>query len=175
MGIKDDFLNVRRETFREFELNADKKDPEYIALLEELRRILERHNIEEMTASQMQAQQNDLDALRKKIHDLNAENDRLTSKYTGDKKFMRVHKRLSKQFSSPIMLHTLLIEVKTTIDGKLLSNYAILDNEPYFTNELAGNLIREMEEFSITAKAKDIRNIATTIAQEYINERNSTS
>ena len=33
----------------------------------------------------------------------------------------------------------------------------------------------EMEEFSITAKAKDIRNIATTIAQEYINERNSTS
>ena len=175
LGIKDDFLAVRRETCREFEINADKKDPEYIALLEELRRILQRHNIEEMTASQMQAQQNDLDALRKKIHDLNAENDRLTSKYGGDEKFMRIHKRLANQISSPTMLHELLIEMKTTIDGKLLNNYVMLDNEPYFTSELARNLIRGTEKFSIPAKAKFIRNIAAIIAQEYIDERKSTS
>ena len=175
LGIKDDFLAVRRKTCREFEINADKKDPEYVALLEELRRILERHNIEEMTAAQMQAQQNDLDALRKKIHDLNAENDRLTSKYGGDEKFMRIHKRLAGQFSSPTMLHELLIEMKTTIDGKLLNNYVMLDNEPYFTSELARNLIRGTEKFSIPAKAKFIRNIAAIIAQEYIDERKSTS
>lgn len=78
LGIKDDFLSVRRETCREFETNTDKKDPEYVALLEELRIILERHNIEEMTASQMQAQQNDLNSLRKKIRDLNYKNERLT-------------------------------------------------------------------------------------------------
>ena len=87
MGIEVEFLKVRRETCREFDINTDKKDPEYIALLEELRRILEQHNIEEMTALQMQAQQHDFDALRKKIHDLNAENDRLTTKYFSDKKF----------------------------------------------------------------------------------------
>lgn len=173
LGIKDDFLSVRRETCREFEINADKKDTEYVMLLEELRSILERHNIEEMTASQMQAQQDDLDALRKKIHDLNAENARLTSKYAGDKKFMRVHKRLSGQISSQPLLHTLLIEVKTTVDSKLLSNYAVLDNAPYFESELKGDLIRGMEKFSIPAQAKLIRNIAATIAQEYIDERNS--
>ena len=173
LGIKDDFLSVRRETCREFENNADKKDPEYVAILEELRLILERHNIEEMTASQMQAQQNDLDSLRKKIRDLNSKNERLTSKYAGDEKFMRVHKRLSSQFSSSTMLHELLIEVKTTIDGKLISNYAVLDNAPYFESELKGDLIRGMEKFSIPAKAKFIKNIAATIAQEYIDERNS--
>ena len=61
LGIEVEFLKVRRETCREFDINADEKDPEYIALLEELRRILEQHNIEEMTASQMQAQQHDFD------------------------------------------------------------------------------------------------------------------
>ncbi|MBR0290263.1 MAG: type I restriction endonuclease subunit R, partial [Selenomonadaceae bacterium] len=115
LGIKVEFLKVRRETCIEFDINADKKDPEYITLLEELRRILEQHNIEEMTAAQMQIEQQELDALRKKIHDLNAKNDRLTAKYSGDKKFMRIHKRLSSQFSSPTMLHKLLIELKQTI------------------------------------------------------------
>lgn len=177
LGIEVEFLKVRRKTCREFEINADKKDPEYIALLEELRRILEQYNIEEMTALQMQDQQHDFDALRKKIHDLNAENDRLTIKYIGDKKFMRIHKRLSNQdeFSSPTMLHELLIEVKTTVDDKLLSNYAVLDNAPYFESELKGDLIRGMEKFSIPAKAKFIKNVAAIIAQEYIDERNALS
>lgn len=177
LGIEVEFLKVRRKTCREFEINADKKDPEYIALLEELRRILEQYNIEEMTTLQMQDQQHDFDALRKKIHDLNAENDRLTIKYIGDKKFMRIHKRLSNQdeFSSPTMLHELLIEVKTTVDDKLLSNYAVLDNAPYFESELKGDLIRGMEKFSIPAKAKFIKNVAAIIAQEYIDERNALS
>ena len=171
MGIKDDFINIRRETCREFEMNADKKDPEYIALLEELRRILEQHNIEEMTALQMQAQQHDFDALRKKIHDLNAENDRLTAKYVGDKKFMRIHKRLSSQFSSPTALHELLIELKQTIDGELFRNYAIINNTAYFEGNIRRDLVLTLENFP----ASNIRNIAKIVAQEYIDERNAVS
>lgn len=171
MGIEVDFLKVRRETCREFDINTDKKDPEYIALLEELRRILEQHDIEDMTALQMQAQQHDFDALRKKIHDLNAENDRLTAKYVGDKKFMRIHKRLSSQFSSPTTLHKLLIELKQTIDGKLFSNYAVLDNAAYFEGNVRRDLVLTLENFPASA----IRNIAAIVAQEYIDERNALS
>ena len=169
LGIEVEFLKVRRETCREFDINADKKDSEYIALLEELRRILEQHNIEEMTALQMQAQQHDFDALRKKIHDLNAENQRLTSKYIGDKKFMRIHKRLSSQFSSPTTLHKLLIELKQTIDGELFNNYAVLDNAAYFEGNVRQNLVPAPENFP----ASVIRNIAAIVAQEYIDERNA--
>ena len=177
MGIKDDFLDVRRETCREFEINADRKDPEYIALLEELKRILERHNIEEMTASQMQAQQQDLDALRKKIHDLNAKNDRLTSKYVGDEKFMRVHKRLSSydEFSSPTMLHNLLIAIKTTIDGKLFDNYSVLDNAAYFGRDIERDVNIGMNNLSIPMTFRAVKSIAAIIAQEYIDERNAVS
>ena len=171
LGIEVEFLKVRRETCREFDINADKKDPEYIALLEELRRILEQHNIEEMTALQMQAQQHDFDTLRKKIHDLNAENDRLTAKYFGDKKFMRIHKRLSSQFSSPTILHKLLVELKQTIDGKLFSNYAIINNTAYFEGNIRRDLVLTLENFPASA----IRNIAAIVAQEYIDERNAVS
>ena len=171
MGIKDDFINIRRETCREFEMNADKKDPAYVALIEGLRQILERYNVEEMTAAQMQIEQQELDALRKKIHDLNAKNDRLTAKYSGDKKFMRIHKRLSSQFSSPTMLHKLLIELKQTIDGKLFSNYAVLDNAAYFEGNVRQSLILALENFPAPA----IRNIAAIVAQEYIDERNAAS
>ena len=172
LGIEVEFLKVRRETCREFDINADKKDPEYIALLEELRRILEQHNIEEMTSLQMRAQQHDFDALRKKIHDLNAENDRLTAKYFGDKKFMRIHKRLSSQlFSSPTTLHGLLIELKQTIDGELFSNSAMLNNNAYFEGNVKRNLVLALENFPASA----IRNIAAIVAQEYINERNAVS
>ena len=171
LGIEVEFLKVRRETCREFEINADKRDPEYIALLEELRRILEQYNIEEMTATQMQAQQKEFDALRKKIHDLNAENDRLTAKYVGDKKFMRIHKRLSSQFSSPTILHKLLIELKQTIDGELFRNYAVLDNAAYFEGNVRRDLVLTLENFPASA----IRNIAAIVAQEYIDERNAVS
>ena len=162
LGIEVDFLKVRRETCREFDINADKKDPEYIALLEELQRILEQ---------QMQAQQKEFDALRKKIHDLNAENDRLTAKYVGDKKFMRIHKRLSSQFSSPTILHKLLIELKQTIDGELFSNYAVLNNAAYFEGNIRRDLVLTLENFPASA----IRNIAAIVAQEYIDERNAVS
>ena len=45
LGIEVEFLKVRRETCREFDINTDKKDPEYIALLEELRRIHQQHHL----------------------------------------------------------------------------------------------------------------------------------
>ena len=177
LGIEVEFLKVRRETCREFDINADKKDPEYIMLIEELRRILEQYNIEEMTALQIQAQQHELDTLRKKIHDLNAENDRLTIKYIGDKKFMRIHKRLSNQneFSSPTMLHELLIGLKQKIDDNLFSNYAMLDNTAYFEGNVRRNLVLTLENFSTPVTSKTIRNIATIVAQEYIDERNALS
>ena len=173
LGIEVDFLKVRRETCREFEINVDNKDLEYVALLGELKRILERHNIEEMTASQMQSEQRDFDALRKKIHDLNAKNDRLTAKYVGDPKFMRIHKRLAilDGFSSPTVLHDFLIGTKNAIDGELFNNEAVLSNDAYFTGNVRQKLMMALENFPVSMTSETIRNIAAIVAQEYIDER----
>ncbi len=177
LSVADDFVKIYRETFKEFGGNTDKEDAEYIALLEELRRILDGNNIEELTAAQMQAQQKIFNALRKKIHDLNAMNSRLTEKYFGDKKFMRLHKRLSTRadFSSPAKLFELLSAMKSAIDDKLLKNSSVADNVAYFLREIERDLYREMKNISVQVSIKTIKAVAELIAQEYFNERNDSA
>ena len=173
MAIADSFLDARRRTMQEFERNADKKDPEYIALLEELKRIMGNHNVEEMTAEEMKEQQEALEELRRKIHEKNAEDSRLSARYGGDDKFMRIHKRLSGEFSSPSSLHQLLFSIKTQADGKILTNYAILDNPSYFERGLWRDLKQEMESLSLPVSAETVKRVSAAIAQEYILERNT--
>lgn len=49
LSLADAFASKRRQTIGEFGRNQDKKDPEFLQLWEELRRILEGHDIQEMT------------------------------------------------------------------------------------------------------------------------------
>ena len=53
MVIADQFQDILEKTRQELERNLDTKDPEYISLLEELKRIFKRKNIEELTAEEM--------------------------------------------------------------------------------------------------------------------------
>ncbi|MDE7324671.1 MAG: DEAD/DEAH box helicase family protein, partial [Lachnospiraceae bacterium] len=51
--IADQFQAILEKTRQELERNLDPKDPEYISLLEELKRIFKKKNIEELTADEM--------------------------------------------------------------------------------------------------------------------------
>ena len=175
MQIADSFLNIRRKTCREFESNTDKKDNEYTLLIDELREVLGKYNIEEMTTAEMQIEQKALEELKKKIHNLNEMNNRLTAKYNGDKKFMRIHKRLAitSEFDSLMKLYQILIAVKNSVDNMILTNYAVIDNKPYFEHELCTDLKTAMKNFNVHLTAAKIKDFGEIIAQEYINERNS--
>lgn len=176
MTIGDKFLILRKKTCREFQINADKKDPEYVKLIDELKRILQKYNIEEMTAAQIQIQQAELETLLKKIRAVNEENNRLIEKYDGDPKFMRVHKifRKNPEFNnSQLKVYQVLAAIKNSLDDQLADNYFILDNEGYF--------IRMTQHFSKKSlfdsldSMKDpldlIKKIAADVAQEYFDER----
>lgn len=173
LPIADAFMEMRRRTMQEFERNMDKKDPEYIALLEELRRVMGKHDIEEMTAEEMAEQQAALDELRRKMHDKNEADSRLAGRYGGDRKFMRVHKRLAGDFVSPSGLHDLLISVKSMADGKIMTNYALLDNPAFFEHDLWRDLKQGMTDLSMTPDLALIKRMGALIAQEYIEERNN--
>ena len=72
----------------------DPKDPEYVALLDELKRIFKKKNIEELTSDEMKDLMGELDDLRKKAEKKNHEDQMLAKKYNGDVKYMRTHKRI---------------------------------------------------------------------------------
>ncbi|OUP55727.1 type I restriction endonuclease subunit R [Butyricicoccus pullicaecorum] len=92
--IADQFQDVLEKTRREMERSLDPKDPEYVSLLDELKRIFKKKNIEELTAEEMKEHIQDLERIRKAAAQQNLRDQMLCSKYGNDAKYMRTHKRL---------------------------------------------------------------------------------
>ena len=65
MVIADQFQDILEKTRRELERSLDPKDPEYVSLLDELKRIFKKKNIEELTADEMKEHIQDLERIRK--------------------------------------------------------------------------------------------------------------
>lgn len=93
--IADAFRDTLEKTRREIvDRCLDPKDPEYISLLDELKRVFKKKNIEELTADEMKQMMGDLNALKKKAEKRNLADRMLAVKYSGDVKYMRTHKRI---------------------------------------------------------------------------------
>ena len=78
--IADQFQDVLEKTRQELGRNLDPKDPEYISLLEELKRIFKKKNIEELTADEMQRNIQDLERIRKAAAQQNLRDQMLCAK-----------------------------------------------------------------------------------------------
>ncbi len=63
--IADKFQDILERTRQEIQRNLDPKDPEYVTLLEELKRIFKKKNIEELTADEMTKHIQELERIRK--------------------------------------------------------------------------------------------------------------
>ena len=124
-----------------------------------------------MTASEMHSQQIKLEKLRKNIHDLNEKNFRLTSKYLGDKKFMRIHKKFVSKFSQQ-KIFEILVLMKKSVDDELFQNFSVMDNKNYFQSEILRFARKIFKQFSIKVTLDEIKNFSEIVAQEYLDERN---
>lgn len=174
LKIADKFRDELEKARRELEGNFDKKDPQFLSLFEELKRIFKKKGIEELTADEMNRAICELETLRKKTKALNDKDELLAAKYEGDAKFVRVHKRVKEhglgQIKGEVALNGLLLEVKHRIDRLILDNHAILVNEDYFSEETKSVIIEALE-------AKGIRDMELArfmngkLATEYLSER----
>ena len=109
--IADAFRDTLEKTRREIvDRCLDPKDPEYISLLDELKRVFKKKNIEELTADEMKQMMGDLNALKKKAEKRNLADRMLAVKYSGDVKYMRTHKRIMN--SPPPITDAVTIHVK---------------------------------------------------------------
>lgn len=173
--IADKFRETLEKTRREMQRNLDPKDPVYITLLEELQRLLNKKNIEELTAEEMNINIVELERIRKAAEQKNLADQMLMAKYENDPKFMRTHKRL-KEAPSPLasdpMMHKILLSLKHKIDNRVLANAQMLNNEPYFKNDLNPLILEELEGNDVIYKADRIREVGNCISQEYFDERN---
>ncbi|WP_308638984.1 type I restriction endonuclease subunit R [Paenibacillus silvisoli] len=173
--IADKFRDTLERTRKEMSRNLDPRDPEYVTLLDELKRLLSKKHIEELTAEEMAANIIELDRIRKKAEQRNLADKMLTVKYENDTKFMRTHKRLKETpppLASDMVLHKVLLSLKHKIDGRLLYNERLLDNEPYFIRDMLPLIKQELDASGVPFSAQQIKNVSTCISNEYFSERN---
>ena len=178
MVIADKFQDILEKTRRELERSLDPKDPEYISLLEELKRIFKKKNIEELTAYEMKANIDELERIRKAAAQQNLRDQMLCAKYGNDAKYMRTHKRL-KETPPPIgsdpVIFGILMGVKTEVDQKVLKNQRMMDNHAYFMQEIMPMIIQSCRTHGVQPTLDQVRYIDACISDEYFAERTWTA
>jgi len=174
--IADAFRNSLEKTRREIvDCCLDPKDPEYVALLDELKRIFKKKNIEELTSDEMKDLMGELDSLRKKAEQKNHADKMLADKYAGDVKYMRTHKRIMESpppIADAVTIHKILMDVKVQADDKIAHNESVLENEAYFIKTLQPFIINACKKQNTQVNIAQVKFIDMCISQEYFTERN---
>ena len=173
--IADAFRDTLEKTRREIvDRCLDPKDPEYISLLDELKRVFKKKNIEELTADEMKQMMGNLNALKKKAEKRNLADRMLAAKYSGDVKYMRTHKRIMNSpppITDAVTIHRILMTVKSKADDQIAHNENILDNEEYFIKSLQPIILRACMGEKVKLDKPQLMFIDNCLSKEYILER----
>ena len=173
--IADAFRNALEKTRHEIvERCLDPQDPEYITLLDELKRIFKKKNIEELTSDEMRKMTEELDTLRKKAEQHNHADQMLAAKYGGDVKYMRTHKRIMSTpppIADAMTVHKILMFVKNKADEQISHNESVLDNEAFFMKSLQPFIINACKIEGTNVSMPQVKFIDACLSQEYFAER----
>ena len=173
--IADAFRDTLEKTRREIvDRCLDPKDPEYISLLDELKRVFKKKNIEELTADEMKQMMGNLNAPKKKAEKRNLADRMLAAKYSGDVKYMRTHKRIMNSpppITDAVTIHRILMTVKSKADDQIAHNENILDNEEYFIKSLQPIILRACMGEKVKLDKPQLMFIDNCLSKEYILER----
>lgn len=173
LKIADKFRMELERTRKELERNFDKKDPVFVSLFEELKRVFKKKNIEELTSAEMDVATKILTDIWKRANDLNNKDALLARKYNNDYKYAKTHKRISENnmnvLKSEMALHDALMMIKTRIDSMVYDNHAILKNRDYFL-ESAKTIVMDVFESKGIRDLEFTRFINKTIVNEYLEE-----
>lgn len=176
--IADKFQDVLEKTRQELARNLDPKDPEYISLLEELKRIFKKKNIEELTADEMNQNIQELERIRKAAAQQNLRDQMLCAKYKNDVKYMRTHKRIKANpppIGSDPVIFDVLMGIKVAVDQKVLKNQRMMDNHAYFTREIMPEIIQSCRSNGVQPTANQVKFMEGCISSEYFAERTWTA
>lgn len=174
LQIADKFRSELERARKELEGNFDKKDPKFISLFEELKRLFKKKNIEELDSADMDAAIKDLKNIYEQAKALNNKDAQLAAKYENDTKFAKIHKRIKENnlnvLQSEFALQTVLLNIKHKTDITVLNNQALLNNEDYFSEATKRTIMETLEEKGIR-DLNVVRFINTTLVNEYFYQR----
>ena len=171
--IADRLKDILRKTREALGGNFDQKDPEFVLLYDELKRLFNKKNLDEISQQEMKQNIVSLQMIFDKVTELNRKNNLLKAKYENDAKYARIHKRIlergniSKRESE---ICETLLDIKKQADEKVLLNNKLLNNEGFFDKLMMQMVINGFEKANISLEPDSARYINSCVAKEYINE-----
>jgi len=172
--LADELKDTLRKTRETLASNFDKKDPEFITLYEELKRLFDKKNLDEITQDEMKHNIGALTKIYEKIKELNRQNNLLKDKYNSDPKYARIHKRLVEKgtiSAKESHIYEALINVKRNADVQVLQNTKLLKNEDYFGTEMMRLVIDQFKNRNkINLNVDSSKYINNLVVKEYMNE-----
>lgn len=172
--LADQLKDTLRKTRETLASNFDKKDPEFISLYDELKRLFDKKNLDEITQDEMRQNIGALSLIYERIKELNRQNNLLKDKYNNDPKYARIHKRLVEKKTisdKESQIFEALKSVKQDADLQVLQNTKLLNNESYFSSEMMRLVIEQFKNRNkINLNAESSKYINNLVVNEYINE-----
>ncbi len=165
----------------EFEANFDTKEEKYVLLANEFREYFRKKGFVPQSTEEAKASIQYMDAVMKKIREINRRNNTLKRKYKGDERFVRIHKCIEEQNQHrerPIIskqeyeVAENLAKMKEGIDHMIFLDINILDNEPAFQQDVLAIIGKELLDMNIRADIKDRKYINDLITTEYLQQHN---
>ena len=173
MVMADQLKDMLRKTREALGGNFDKVDPQFVSLYDELKRLFNKKNLDEVTQEEMKGNIAVLQKIFDKVSELNRKNNLLKAKYINDAKYARVHKRLlaqggvSKRESE---IHATLLDIKAKTDERVLLNTKLLDNEGFFSQTMMQLVVGAFDRIKVALEPETARFINALLLKEYVNE-----
>lgn len=173
LNVSDSYKKVLDEVREEFVSNIDKDDMEYIDLYNSFKNYIISSNIEDISASEMKKNIEELNKLKNKIHSLNAKNTRYLNKYLDDEKYVKIHKRVLDKICDfdEIKLFEILLNLKEVIDNTILQQEQIINNESYFKSTVMQDVVEVFDESGESYQISTVDYFADLIVEIYLLER----
>ena len=171
--IADQLKDMLGKTREALGGNFDQTDPQFVSLYDELKRLFDQRNLNEVSQDEMRKNIGALQKIFDKVTELNRRNNLLKAKYENDAKYARLHKRvmekgaISKRESE---IQESLMEIKKNTDEKVLLNSKLLDNEGYFSQQLIQLVIGAFDRIKVALEPDSARFINGLLVKEYVNE-----
>lgn len=183
--LYNDLRDRYKKINTEFQANFDKQDDKYVDLAEEFHRYFREKGFEAQDVQEMKDRIGYMDAVMKRIREINRLNNMMKRKYKDDEKFVRIHKRIVEANhirqippERPIIsakeyeVVENLSKIKDVIDKSLYWNIHVMQNEGAFNQDVLRHVSLSLSRMKITSSIEDRKFIQRQIAMEYMNRYN---
>jgi type I restriction enzyme R subunit len=171
--IADKLKDSLRKTREALGGNFDPRDPEFISLYDELKRLFEKKNLEESSQEEMNKNIKTLESLFERVNQLNRRNNLLKAKYENDAKYARMHKRILEKgniTNRESKIHETLLDIKMHVDDRIINNMNMLNNENYFAGLMMQTVMESFDRNSIALEPETANFVNNTLVKEYMDE-----